>query len=176
MCRVCDGETFEEYIADARLRIAVNGYMMCGVSDDEVYPWVYTAGLVDAAGHPELIVASVSTETSVEVVKGLAEAIVGGERFEVGEHLRVSGHPVRIGAVDDVQYRLDTFNMWHELREAGVLDAPSLCAVQVILDGGFCREHGDVQPVLSDPDARVGALRVRPNRAARRRGRRRPNL
>jgi hypothetical protein len=160
MCSICDGETFEEYIAGARLRIAVYGYMMCGVNDDYVYPWVYTAGLSDARGHPELIIASASLETNAVICKAMSETIMSGDRFEIGEILRVAGKRVRIGAVADIQYELDTFNMWHELREAGVLNAPRLSAVQVVVEDGR-RKHRDVQPMLSDPAARVGARRLR---------------
>ena len=123
MCRLCEGATWDDVIADARLQIAVNGYMLFGVTGDDHYPWVYTAGLIDS-GHPELIIASVSTETSAEILNVLAKSVIEGDRFEVGEHIGATARLVRIGAVDDVQYDLDSFAMWHRLRDAGVLHVP----------------------------------------------------
>jgi hypothetical protein len=171
MCRLCDGASRDDLIAEDRLAIAVNGYTLCGVGDDDHYPWVYTCGLVDSAGHPELVIAGVSTDTSAKVLNALATGIVEGGRVEIGEHLDVAGELVRVGAVNEIQYELDTFAWWFELRDAAVLSAPGCAAAQVILENTFCSEH-DMQPLLSNRGARVGALRMRPNRAARRRRRR----
>jgi hypothetical protein len=170
MCELCEGASWDEVIADARRKIAGTGYTLFGVATEtpESSPWVYTAGLVDAADHPELIIAGVAVETSAEILTELAGAVIDGERLEVGQHRHVSGERVRIGAVDDVQQDLDTFAMWHRLRDRGVLHAARLSAVQIVLEHAFCAEHEHAQPALADPAARVG-VRMRENRAARRR-------
>jgi len=168
---MCDGASREEVITEFARAIADNGYTLCGVGDEFSKPWVYTIGLVDH-GHPELIIASVRADTSTRILDGLAQAVVGGDRLELAEHLTVAGELVRIGDVDPVQYRLDTFAMWHELTEAGAVDA-DLEARQVVLEWGCCPDHQDAQPILSDPSARVGGPLPRPNRAARRRAQRR---
>jgi Domain of unknown function (DUF4262) len=167
---MCDGASREEVIADLDRAIADHGYTLCGVADESVSPWAYTVALVDH-DHPELIIASVSRNTSVRVLNALAQAVLDGDRVELGEHLTVAGELVRMGAVDPVQYALDTFAMWHALSDAGAVGA-ELEALQVVLEWGFCPEHQDAQPILSDPKARVGAPLDRPNRAARRRAQR----
>jgi hypothetical protein len=116
-----------------------------------------------------LIVAGVSIEISARVLTALADAVIEGDRFEVGEHVSARGHAARIGAVDEVQYDLDTFAMWYTLRSEGVLEAPRLSAVQVVVAQCLCPAHRSQQPILSDPAARVGAPLGRENRAARRR-------
>jgi hypothetical protein len=169
MCRLCEGGSWDEVIADAGHKIARNGFTLVGVGDDHTQsPWMYTTGLVDTADHPELVIAGVEVGASAEILDALAGAVMDGERIEVGARLRVGGHLVRIGAVDDVHRDLDTFAMWHRLHDAGMLHAPSLSVVQVLLEHGFCADHQRAQPVLADPAARVGT-RTAENRAARRR-------
>jgi len=85
------------------------------------------------------------------------------------------GHGVaRVGAVNEIQYELDTFNMWHNLRRNGTLRTSELTAVQIVLPSTFfCSDHRQAQPLLDDPEARVDAHRRPPNRAERRRRRHR---
>lgn len=174
MCRLCEGASWEEVVAENATAIAVYGYILQGVTDDDHAPWVYTVGLLDAVDHPEMIVAGLSVETSAHVLAELADAALEGRRYDVGDCARTRRGTVRIGAVHPIQYGLDTFNNWHELRAAGVIHAPELAAVQVVFGHSFfCAEHQAAQPLLSDPRARVGELLTPPNRAARRRRRRR---
>jgi hypothetical protein len=174
MCRICEGASPDDVVADAGVRIAVNGYTVFGVGGDGHAPWLYTAGLLDACDHPELIVAGVDADLGARLLGTLADPVLGGDRFEVGDHCGARGRMVRIGAVDPVQYDAHAFAMWHRLREAAVLRAPRLSAVQVVVEDGFCAEHAAMQPLLSDPKARLGTRRPLPNRAARRRQARRP--
>jgi hypothetical protein len=137
--------------------------MLQGVVDDEHRPWVYTVGLVDVAAHPELIVAGVEPATSAYVLNSVVAHVLAGCAVDAGETLLLPGRRVEIGAVHAVQYELDTFASWHELRRAGAFDG-ALTALQLFVDGA------PFQPDLSDPAARVGAF---VNRSARRRRRRR---
>jgi hypothetical protein len=71
-----------------------------------------------------------------------------------------------------VHYVGDTFEDWYGLAATGAVRAPELEVLQVFAPAEwFCAEHGDAQPVLADPTARVDVPR-RPNRAARRSRRR----
>jgi hypothetical protein len=170
MCRLCDGASWDEFLEENAMRLAVYGYFLMGVVDDDCEPWVYTVGLMDSAAHPELIVAGPEPEACAAVLTELAERVLAGERFAVGGKARAAGDPVSFGAVHPAQYENDTFNYWHEARAADVLDAPELEAVQVILGSScFCEEHQHAQPILSNPAARVGERPPPPNRAARRR-------
>ena len=73
-----------------------------------------------------------------------------------------------MGGVHPVQYRLDTFNMWHNLEAKGELRVRELEALQILVPPTwFCAHHAEVQPVLADPDVRVDAMPTA-NRATRR--------
>jgi len=170
MCRICDGASWEDVLAERELRLAVYGYFMTGVADDDCDPWIYTVGLLDAIGHPELIVAGAEPEGSAAILTELSERILAGDRFAVGDKTRAAGDPVWFGRVHPVQYETSTFNQWHETQRAGLLETAELEAIQVILAPNcFCNECGDHQPILSNPAARVGERPPPPNRAARRR-------
>jgi hypothetical protein len=80
---------------------------------------------------------------------------------------------VRFGAVDPIQYRLGTFNVWYGLERSGSLESRDLEAIQVVAPrGAFCRCDLCVQPDLSRPESRVGVAPLSANRAARRARRR----
>ena len=170
MCRLCDGDSWEDVLAERELRLAVYGYVMCGVVDDDCEPWIYTVGLLDAVGHPELILAGAEPEASAAILAELSERILAGDRFGAGAKTRAAGDAVSFGVVHPVQYENTTFNQWHETQAAGLIKTAELEAVQVILAPDcFCSECGDQQPILSNPAARVGERPQPLNRAARRR-------
>lgn len=170
MCRMCDGLSLDDVLADDAAQIAEHGYVLIGVDDPDPdrSPWIYTVGLLDTAGHPELIIAGVSIDTSASLLSALAGSVLEGERYEAGETIRLPRGVARVGAVNEVQYELDTFNMWHNQWVEGNVQAAELEALQILLPSTlFCSVHGDVQPRLDHRDARVG-VRPRPNRAQRR--------
>jgi hypothetical protein len=177
MCRICDGLSLDDVLEDDAARIAEHGFVLVGVEDPEGPedhpPWAYTVGLLDAADHPEMIITGVPTELSGSLLSLLARSVLAGERYEVGETIGL-GHgrgSARVGAVNEIQYELSTFNMWHQLHLHGAVRASELQAVQIILPSArFCSDHG-VQPRLDDPAARVNVRRPRANRAQRRRHR-----
>ncbi|HEY7136576.1 MAG TPA: hypothetical protein VIB48_16100 [Acidimicrobiia bacterium] len=61
MGKICEGFGMDDVLALAEARIAEHGFTMQGVSDpdvpDDANGWVYTMGLLDAADHPEMVVA-----------------------------------------------------------------------------------------------------------------------
>jgi hypothetical protein len=180
---MCEGFSLDDVLALDAAHIAEYGYLIIGVESraeeqPQHEPWAYTVGLLDAADHPELIAAGVRPETAGPLLSDLAHAVlVHDERYEEGDVIEVGRRrSLRFGAVNEIQYALDTFNMWHNLADYGAVRTPALEALQVVLSPGFfCSEHGFAQPLLADRSARVGTRRATPNRAARRsRGRRPP--
>jgi hypothetical protein len=158
---MCEGFSLEDVIAMDAAHIERYGYTLIGVADpargdDDPASWVYTVGLLDRMDHPEFVIAGVPTRTSAPILAALAGDVLDGERFLVGETIDLGDGIARVGAVHDVQYELDTFNMWHNLKHAGALQAPELVAVQIVLPAALCpfRERS-WQPRLSDPAARV---------------------
>src|SRR4051812_14474462 len=110
-CADCvTGASWEEVLEEQALKLAVYGYFMTGVLDDDCEPWLYTVGLLDAAGHPELVIAGPKADTCASVLHELAERVMAGERFGVGDTATAAGDPVSFGAVDLAHYADDTFN------------------------------------------------------------------
>jgi hypothetical protein len=159
---MCDGFSVDDVLALDAAHIAEYGFALQGVvgpggEDDGVGSWVYTVGLLDAAEHPELIVAGASPNTSASVLSALAGAVLEGERFEVGDTIDLGGAIARVGSVHEIQYELDTFATWHRLKDAGVLRAREVVAVQVTVPYELFPPAGpSSQPVLANPGARVG--------------------
>jgi hypothetical protein len=167
---MCEGFSLDDVLALDAAHIAEYGFINIGVDiQPPGTPWAYTVGLLDAADHPELIVAGPSLATCGPILGALARSVVDdGERYEIGDRIDVGRGDAVIGAVHEIQYVLETFNFWHHLADYGAVHALALEAVQVMLTRRmFCAEHGDAQPVLSDCNARVG--RRPANRAERRR-------
>ena len=164
MCDMCEGMSLDDIIErDAEL-IRKHGFTMVGVTangDDPHDPinWIYTVGLLDTAAHPELVIAGAPLSVGASLMSAFARAVLDGERFLVGDRIDLGGEfgDARVGAVDEIQYRLDTFNMWHNLQAADVLQTDKLEVVQVVLPAELC-PFGEVswQPDLSDPEVRIG--------------------
>lgn len=174
---MCEGFSLEDVLALDAARIDEYGFVVIAVddpdrSDDDHPPWAYTVGLLDSVDQPEMIIAGVKTETSGSLLSALGRAALAGERFEVGHTIDLGQGVARVGAVNPVQYELDTFNMWHQLQGYGAVESPELEAVQIILPSTFfCSCHRNSQPLLGDRSARVDARPPGPNRAERRRRR-----
>ena len=172
---MCEGFSLDEVLARDAESIAEHGFVVIGVdgSDrgvDDPVAWAYTVGLLDAADHPELVIAGVSAETGGSVLSTLARAALDGERFEVGDTIDLGRGVAHVGAVDEIQRELGTFNMWDNHQHHGTVRARELKVVQILLPSGFFgSDRGARQPRLDDPGARVDARRPRPNRAERRR-------
>ncbi len=170
---MCEGFSLDDVLALDAARIAEYGFVIIGVEGREPDhgPWAYTVGLLDAADHPELIMAGPKLETCGAILSVLGHAVVDeGERFDVGDRIDTPAGDAIVGVVHQIQYALDTFNFWYNLHEFGALRTHALEAVQIVLPPGFfCHEHRDSQPVLAHQLARVGERPA--NRAERRRRR-----
>lgn len=180
MCRICEGFSLHDALALDAARIAEYGFVVIGVdSGDDTAPhapWAYTVGLLDAADHPELIIAGASSHLASAFLSGLAHMVLDdGDRFEVGDEIDIERGVLRFGPVNEIQYSLNTFNWWHNLAEFGAVETYALEALQVVLPQScFCEEHGFAQPLLADRAARVGGRERFAGRAARRSKGRRP--
>jgi hypothetical protein len=114
----------EDVIALDATRIAEYGFLIQGVvgpggADDGVGSWVYTVGLLDAIAHPELIVAGVAPDSSAPLVSFLARAVLDGDRLEVDDTIDLGDTIIGVGSVHEIQYELDTFNMWQRQCDPG---------------------------------------------------------
>jgi hypothetical protein len=158
---MCEGFSLDDVIALDAAHIAEHGVAMQAVvgpggENDGLGSWLYTVGLLDAAAHPELIIAGVSPNSSAPVLSVLARAVLDGERFEVDETIDLGGAIAVVGSVHKIHYELDTFNTWHRLKSAGVLRAHELVAAQIILPPELLPSaRRRAQPLLADRDARV---------------------
>lgn len=174
---MCEGFSLEDDLALAAAAMAEYKYLTIGIDepDDPDCPnWTYTVGLLDRVGHPELIVAGPAVIPSYDLIHHLGHRILDDQlRFEPGDLWQSPVGLVRFGAVDPIQYRLNTFNRWNLMAEHGHLRGTVLEALQVFMPNEWFSE-GQVlaQPDLSDPSARVDGPMPRPNRAARRSRRR----
>jgi hypothetical protein len=167
---MCEGFSLDDVLALDAAHIAEYGYIGIGVDvEPPDTPWAYTVGLLDAADHPELIIAGPSLATCGPILSMLAHAVLDdGERFEAGDRIDLGRGDAVIGPVHDIQYELETFNFWHNLADFGAIRSPALEAVQVVLPRSFfCAANREAQPVLSDRNARIGQRPA--NRAERRR-------
>lgn len=183
MCMICDGFSAEEALAAHDALIAEHGFTMIGVtphrSEDGGALWTYTLGLLDAVGHPELVVAGPDLGSSAELLGTIARDVLAGGEYGPGDVIGDAPHAITFGAVDPVQQELGTFTTWFEMKAAGYLSAPRFDAVQVFApDAWFCACHQGRQPDLSDPKVRIEAVghagtANRATRRARARDRRR---
>jgi len=141
----------------AEYGFAIQGVVPPGGADAGLGSWVYTVGLLDAVGHPEMIIAGGVPEQTGSVLSLLARSALAGERYRVDETIDLGeGGIARVGSVHEIQYELDTFNTWHNLKSAGVLHAPELDAVQItVSDAFFPPGTRSRQANLADPAARV---------------------
>jgi hypothetical protein len=175
MCMMCEGFTLEEVLDHHLELIEQHGFMVTGVGDGdgagdgEDAPWAYTVGLEDGTGHPELILAGPNVDDSARLLNEIGRAVLRGAHFAPGDTWRSSQGKVRFGAVDPIQFRLGTFNVWLNMVDSGRLECSGFDALQVFAPSSwFCECHQVCQPDLSRPESRVGIALRRPNRAARR--------
>jgi hypothetical protein len=167
MCVLCDGKSIDEYLSGLHQSIAESGFAIVAMELSDDPGLVYTVGLIDRVGHPELVVAGQDLPLAATVVRELARAVVGGELLRAGDEAFVLGAQVGFRRVAESQLRNGLLNMWHNYYDFGPWDRADLVldAVQVVLpDGGQCYECQTTQPRLDTDTAHIS----RPNRAQRR--------
>ena len=134
MCKMCEGFSQEQMLADDAAIIAEHGYLVTGVGDGDPPHWTYTVGLLDLVGHPELIVAGPHFEVAGALLNLVGREIVAGRSFGPGDTMDLPDDgSVRFGGVHPIQHRLGTFNVWHALAERGDVRAEQLEVLQVFI-------------------------------------------
>ena len=160
MCRICDGFTIEEVVRQDAAEIAEHGFVLQAVAgesgrSDDPGSWVYTVGLLDTIGHPELIVAGTDVDTGGRVLSYLAHwAMEDDEHFEPGDAIELGPGLAHVRAVHATHYGRNrgTFNMWYALKAARAIRTRRLRAVQIVLPAELCPfGERSWQPDLSDP-------------------------
>ena len=177
MCMMCDGFGFDDVVALNRARIAEYGFTVIGVTavdpEDEGVEWAYTIGLLDAAGHPELVVVGPDAMSGGRLLQAIGRGVLAGERFASGDVVGEPPYAVRFGVVDAVQHQMGTFSGWHAAKRAGHVQARRLEVLQVFAPSGwFGACDPDHQPDLADPRIRLDATGPGGRAARRSRARR----
>jgi hypothetical protein len=134
---MCEAFSQEDMLTEDAAIIAEHGYLVTGVGDGDPPHWAYTVGLLDRFGHPELIVAGPHFRIAASIINHVGRQIRDGARFGAGDTIRVAEGEIfeceatlRVGALDPIQYRLDTFNMWFALAAHGAIrvEDPARCS------------------------------------------------
>jgi Domain of unknown function (DUF4262) len=168
MCMMCEGFDLEETLDHDRELIDRYGFIVTGVADGAA-PWLYTVGLQEAVGHPEIVLAGPAAEHAARLLNDVGRAVLDGARFGPGDTWPSSEGRLRFGAVHPVQFRLGTFNVWKNMVDSGRLASDGYEAMQVFAPRAwFCPGHEVCQPDLARPESRVGIAvdAAEPGRAA----------
>lgn len=126
MCIMCDGATPDEARASLRHRIENHGYALQGVHPSGGLPgWVYTVGLTERFGHPELTIAACDLAGGESMLRHLVALIEDGAWLEDLDEVRVRGEAFGIGTVHPAQLRAGLLATWTDLyRSEGRFDLP----------------------------------------------------
>ena len=178
MCEICDGKTYEELWAEIDSKIGANGWTLQAVAPSPPEPgWVYTIGLVEGFGHPELVVTDPDPVAYGSLLDEISEHVRRGERFGAGGALDLDGYRVEFGPVHPSYLANGLLASWESYyRWTG--DPPAtLDALQVVLPlTEWCDTCDLERRCLARPGALTvggGANRMARRAAMRRRDRRR---
>ena len=135
MCSLCDGMSEEDFNRNIAEKIDEYGWFITGVepSPGELW-WLYTVGLLEGFGHPELVLIGLPQHQVMRILNGLGNEIRAGARIDPNNPGNRSDG-LTFGPVAPEQWRLGTFAGWtdyYRWRGEGP-DDPS--AVQVFLNG-----------------------------------------
>ncbi len=146
MCFICDGGTPDEYMRLIESHIDQYDWHVAGVEASEPYlSWMYTIGLSEKFGHPELVVNGLCCmECGHMTLNGVGTLVAEGARFEAGGEAREPDGPgrSRIGAVHPHYWRTNMFNLWLDYYD-GKPWAPAPRALHVITVGKSGRWQND---------------------------------
>lgn len=112
MCCMCDGWTLDEAQADLNDRKQRFGWALQGV--EGVRPWVYSVGLTERFGHPELVMAGVPIDAAMAVINALGRRIAAGEDLIDGDHVREGEIELEVGGVHPVHVADGLVGQWEE--------------------------------------------------------------
>lgn len=131
MCAICDGQSVEEVLHDLHHVVKRFGWAVQGVEASR--PWVYTIGLADQYGHPELVLAGVDISLSMNVLNALGTMVGTGEELRPGgEKVVVGEMEVTFGSVLPVHLAAGLVGTWQNYYEWRPGPSPALEVVQVV--------------------------------------------
>lgn len=115
MCFICDGGTHDEYDAIVAANIEKSGWHLTGVEASGHNPgWVYSIGLIESFGHPELIVmGDCCMQCAAAQINDLGRLIKAGTHCTVDSAV-CAGHPggpARFGPVHGAHWK-DRLGTW----------------------------------------------------------------
>jgi hypothetical protein len=112
MCPICDGQSYEEALADMHELIGKHGFTMTGIEPGPDHPpWIYTVGLAEH-DHPELSVLGLPVDVSYTILDALSRHVFRGGRFAPGETVELGGVRFHVREVDERVWEGDMFNQW----------------------------------------------------------------
>lgn len=112
MCCMCDGWTLDEAQADLNHRKERFGWALQGVEGSR--PWVYSIGLSERFGHPELVMAGVPIDAAMAVINALGRRIMAGEDLVDGDRVQEGETGLEVGAVHPVHIANGLVGQWEE--------------------------------------------------------------
>jgi hypothetical protein len=177
MCEICDGLTEQEFFEKMRARIDDHQWTLQGVeAGPHSAGWVYTIGLLDSYGNPELVLSGEDMNHDAALLAEIGERIERGVRVEAGDVLDLDGYPVEFETVHASYLEHGLCACWTDYY-ARIGEAPGpLRVLQVVPPLTEWCEHCDrKRRCLAAPGARGfgGGLNRAERRARARRERRR---
>jgi hypothetical protein len=131
MCTICDGQTHEEAHRDLIEKKERFGWALQAVEARR--PWVYTIGLTERFGHPELVMAGVPIPVAFHALNAVGARIAVGERLVVGQpDMSVAETQVEVGAVHPVHLANGLVGRWKDHYDRMPGAAPPLEVLQLI--------------------------------------------
>lgn len=128
---MCDGMSLEEVLHDLHHVVERFGWAVLGVEAPR--PWVYTIGLADRYGHPELVLAGVDISLAMNVLNALGTMVAIGEELRPGGTDVVVGEmELTFGAVHPVHLAAGLVGRWDAYYDWRPGPAPALEVVQVL--------------------------------------------
>jgi len=179
MCEICNGENPDELFERYREQVEAVGWVVIAVGYGDDYggdlPHMYTIGLNETFGHPELVTVGVDLPMAHHLIDVVAHWVAEGEHLAAGDRFTHHDDLIRVRAVHPSRFRATSLlNAWKGYYERYGSE-PERRAVQLVWPRElFCSCHR--QPDLSLPAAltgRTGGPAHRPNRPKRRKAHRR---
>jgi hypothetical protein len=176
---MCNCPTDQELFESIDRQIDANHWLLMAVGyteDDVGGPrWIYTIGLAENFGHPELVlVGDFCAGCASETVNALAGRIAAGERWTVPTDapITLDDGLVHLRPVPDECWATDWFAAWKHYYAVKPYEPPPAEALHVVIADGHGRfpwEPGSDAELALTQQLPAAPRRSRPNRAARRR-------
>jgi hypothetical protein len=171
MCEICAGKTYDDLYRRIHGSVAAGGWALQGVgggTDGRL--WVYSIGLIENFGHPELVITDGDTRGSAMLLNQIGDWIAAGDRYPAGSGIVDDEFTISFGAVHPEVLDAGLCAMWTDYyRWRGWTPGP-LEALQVVTETPWSCEHTEERRALARPGAFPldGGAGRGPNRAQRR--------